>query len=280
MRIHSLLFLAFAFGVAGSSAALADTTVTITTNGVDCKVPPPDEVAAPATPSAAAGMAAQKNRNYALARANFRALAEGGDPEGERLYGLLLLQKCTGLQDKGAAVTWLTKAVDGGNAVAQVNLGDAYMNGEGVAQDDGKAFALLSKAAAGGLPAAEVSLGYLYFTGRGVPADRYQGMVWTVKAGEQGLPAALMNIANGYLKGNALPQDNDRASYFLALALERSTPAQKARMAATNNNIIRAQSANDTNRYAERARRWSPGPDSLSDVLRDAARRRDQPSKG
>src|SRR6202012_1522583 len=96
----------------------------------------PEEGPPPATPSAAAGTAAEKNHNYALARANFRALAEGGDPEGERLYGMLLLQKCTGLQDKDAAVNWLNKAVDGGNAIAQVNLGDAYMNGEGVAQDD------------------------------------------------------------------------------------------------------------------------------------------------
>lgn len=213
MHFKSAFAVAAVCIVATASPALADTTVTITSNNVDCKVSPPEEVTAPVTPSAAAGTAAERNHNYALARANFKALADGGDPEGERLYGMLLMQKCTGIQDKGAAAIWLTKAADGGSAIAQVNLGDAYMNGEGVAQDDGKAFALLSKAAAGGLPGGQVSLGYLYFTGRGVAADPYQGMVWTVKAAEQGMPAALFNISNAYFKGRALPQDNDKAAY-------------------------------------------------------------------
>jgi hypothetical protein len=185
---------------------------------------------------------------------------------------MLLLQKCTGIQDKDAAVTWLIKAVDGGNAIAQVNLGDAYMNGEGVAQDDNKAFALLSKAAAGGLPAAQVSLGYLYFTGRGVPADPYQGMVWTVKAAEQGMPAALFNISHGYFKGEALPQDTDKAAYYMEAAMQRATIVQRNRFAENINNVSRALSADDLRRAGERARRWSPGPGSLSDVLDDANR--------
>ena len=165
---------------------MADTTVTITTNNMDCKVPPPAEVAAPATPSAAAGTAAAKNHNFALARANFKPLAESGNPESERLYGMLLMEKCTGIQDKDAAAAWLAKAVDGGDTIALTNLGQAYMNGDGLAEDDGKAFALLSRAAAAGQAPAEMSLGYLYFTGRGVAPDLYQGMVWTVKAGGAG----------------------------------------------------------------------------------------------
>jgi len=265
-------FIVAAVCVAAAHPAFADTTVTVTTNNVECKVSPPDEVPAPATPSAAAGTAAERNHNYALARANFRALAESGNPEGERLYGVLLMQKCTGIQDKDAAAAWLAKAVDGGDAVAQVDLGDAYMNGDGVAQDDNKAFALLSKAAAAGLPGAQVSVGYLYFTGRGVPADPYQGMVWTVKAAEQGMPAALFNISNGYFKGRALPRDLDKAAYFMEAAMQRSTPVQRARFADNINSVSRAVSANDLLRAAGRARRWSPGPDSLSDVLDDARR--------
>ena len=105
-------------------------------------------------------------------------------------------------------------------------------------------------------------------------------MVWTVKAAEQGNPAALANIAQAYFKGGALPQDNDEAIRFAYIAMQRSTPAQKARFAATTNNIIRAVSGRDATSAADRARRWSPGEGSLSGVLRDAARRRDQPTKG
>ncbi len=272
MHLKATLMAAAVCVVTAACPALADTTVTITTNNVDCKISPPEDVTAPATPNAAAGTAAEKNHNYALARANFKPLAEGGDAEGERLYGMLLMEKCTGIQDKDAAASWLTKAADGGNAVAQVNLGDAYMNGEGVAQDDNKAFALLSKAAAEGLPGGQVGLGYLYFTGRGVPADPYQGMVWTVKAAEQGNPVALFNISNAYFKGRALPQDNDKAAYFMVAAMQRSTPIQRNRFAENINNASRAVSVADLQREAARARRWSPGAGSLSDVLDDARR--------
>lgn len=147
------------------------------------------------------------------------------------------------------------------------------MNGMGVPQDDAKAFALLSKAANAGNGPAEVTLGYLYLTGRGVAIDKRQGMIWSAKAGEQGLPVALFNIANAYFKGNALPQDNDKAAYYMEAAFARSTPAQRNRSAAVINEISRGVSGDDLKREAERARRWSPGPGSLREVVEDADRR-------
>jgi TPR repeat protein len=256
----------------GISAALAQTdmNVTITATHIACQVPPPADVPPPATPSAAAGNAAVQNHNYALARANFKALSDKGDAEGERLYGNLLLMDCTGVQDKEEGVKWLGNAADAGDALAARMLGMAYMNGEGVAQDDGKAFALLTKAANAGQAPAQMSLGYLYLTGRGTPVDKYQGMVWTIKAGEQAVPQALFNIANGYFRGQALPQDNEKAVYYLSIGLQRATPQQRARVAANGNAIVGSVSGDELKRIAERARRWSPGADSLSDVLDDA----------
>jgi TPR repeat protein len=261
------------------SPAFADTTVTITETNTECHVSPPEEVASPVKPSAAAGTAAARDHNYALARANLKPLAESGDLEGERLYGLLLMQKCTGIQDKTAAASWLGKAADGGDVVAKAELGNAYMNGNGVAQDDAKAFALIQAAAAAGNPGAEVNLGYFYLSGRGVEKDRYQGMVWTVKAAEQGFPAALFNIAHAYFRGEALPQDNDKAARYMVAGMMRSTPAQKSRFAADINNISRAVSTDDLKHAADRAKRWSPGPGSLSDVLDDAGRQRDRQAR-
>ena len=258
---------ATAFG----GAAHAQTTITITQSGVDCKVPAPAPVTAPATPSGPAGEAAMRNKNYALAIANFKPLAEGGDVDAMRAYGNLLLQKCTGVEDDAAGASWLQKAADAGNIAAAAQLGLVYMNGLGVAQDDNKAFALLTKAAAAGEGGAEANLGYLYLSGRGTPRDPYQGMVWSAKAGEQGLPIALSNIAQAYFRGQALPQDNDRAAFFIQLAIMRSTPAQRARYVATSNNIIRAMSPDDYKRAGTKAQRWSPGKGSLSDVIDDAA---------
>jgi hypothetical protein len=258
-----------------AGAALADTTITITNSA--CKDPvAPAEVAPPASPNAPAGISAMRNKNYAQARANFRPLAEGGDPEGMRLYGAMLMDNCTGLQDKPAAVNWLTKAMEAGDVPAQTQLGHAYENGDGVAQDDGKAFDLFTKAAASGNANAENELGYFYQSGRGVASDKYQAVVWFVKAGEQGNPVALVNIAEGYFKGKSLPQDTERAAYYMFAAYERCTPAQRARFANSNNDIVRQLSQDDLQHIAARARRWSPGPRSLSDVLDDAAHRRDK----
>jgi TPR repeat protein len=256
-----------------ASASSADTTITITDSA--CTAPPlPAAVASPVSPNVAAGIAAAKNKDFALARANFQPLAEKGDAEGERALGQLLMQKCTGIQDKAAAVSWLTKASDAGNATAQTQLGQAYLNGSGVAQDDAQAYALFGKAAATGNRVAQTELGYLYLTGRGVASDKYQGMVWTVKAAEQGAPQALSNIAHGYFIGDGLPKDNDKAARYMFAAIQRATLDQRSHFAGSANEIKRAMSGDDLQQAARRAQRWSPGAGSLSDVLDDATEAR------
>jgi hypothetical protein len=258
-----------------ASPVFADTTITIT-NTACTNPPPPADVSPPTSPSAPSGEAAMRDRKFALARANFRPLVERSDVEGMRLYGMLLLENCTGLQDKAAGAQWLGKAAEAGDVMAQGRLAAAYLNGDGVAEDDGKAFDLFNKAAASGNANAEEQVGYLYLSGRGVASDKYQGMVWSVKAGEQGNPFALVNIAQAYFRGGALPQDNDKAAYYMYAAIERATGNQRMRFVNTTNNISRALSEHDLQHAADRAKRWSPGPRSLSDVLDDAARRRDK----
>src|ERR1700754_1149288 len=239
------------------AAAAQTTTITITNSA--CTNPPVlADVPQPAAPSVAAGTAAARNRDFALARANFRPLAESGDADAERAMGQLLMQNCTGLQDKKAAVDWLTKAAAANNVVAQNLLAHAYMLGQGVAQDDEKAFALYSQVAATGNANAQMELGYLYSSGRGVARDRYQGLQWSVKAAEQGNAVALANIANAYMRGEELARDPDRAAYFLALANERATPAQRNEVMTTSQEIRQAVSVEDLGRASKRALRWSP----------------------
>ena len=260
-------------------AAAQTTAITITT--APCADPPrPAAAAAPVTPSIAAGTVAARNRDFALALANFKPLAEQGDADAERAMGQLLMQNCTGLQDKPAAVEWLNKAAAAGNVAARNLLGSAYMTGNGVPLDDNKAFALFSQTAAAGNAAGEMELGYLYLTGRGVPQDKYQGLQWTVKAAEQGNATALGNIASAYMKGEILEKDIDRAAYFLALSNERANPAQRAELMGVSQQIRQEVSASDLARAASRAQRWSPGAGSLRDVLSDANdfRRRKQAS--
>jgi uncharacterized protein len=260
--------------------AVAQNTV-ITTPTAPCADPPrPAAAATPVTPSIAAGTVAARNRNFALALANFKPLAEQGEADAERAMGLLLMQNCTGLQDKPAAVEWLNKSVAAGNIPAKNLLGSAYMTGNGVPLDDNKAFALFSETAAAGNAVGEMELGYLYTAGRGVPQDKYQGLQWTVKAAEQGNGGALGNIAGAYMRGEILEKDTDRAAYFLALANERANPVQRAELMGISQEIRQEVSASDLSRATSRAQRWSPGAGSLRDVLSDANdfRRRKQAS--
>jgi TPR repeat protein len=271
MRIVTIVFAVILMPLAAAAQTAASQTTTVTiTNSACTNTPPPAEVAAPATPSVAAGIAAARMRNFALARANFLPLAQNGDADAQRAMGQLLMQDCTGLQDKSASVGWLTKAAGTGNVAAEDLLGIAYMAGSGVAQDDGKAFSLFSQAAAASDAVAQMELGYFYLTGRGVAQDRYQGLQWTVKAAEQGNAVALGNIAQAYNKGLVLDRDTDRAAYFLALANQRATPLQRNELMGVAREIRQTVSFDDLEHENKRAQRWTPGPGSLRDVMSDA----------
>ncbi|HKU65029.1 MAG TPA: tetratricopeptide repeat protein [Rhizomicrobium sp.] len=253
-----------------ASRAVAQTTM-ITVSSPPCINPaPPSAALPPATPSVAAGTLAARNRDFALALANFKPLADQGDADAERALGQLLMQNCTGLQDKSAAVAWLTKAASRGNVSARNQLGFANLHGLGVTQDDAKAFAFFNQTAAVGDAVGEAELGYLYDTGRGVPQDKYQGLQWTVKAAEQGNAAALSRIAAAYIHGEILERDTDRAAYFLALTNERSNAAERAGMMGLAQEIRQTLSADHLAWMAKRAQGWTPGAGSLRDVLSDA----------
>lgn len=261
--------IAMVFVTLALPAAAQTTTITVTNSA--CTNPePPAASPPPATPSVAAGTVAARNRDFALALANFKPLAEKGDADAERAMGQLLMQNCTGLQDKSTAVEWLTKAATAGNVPAQNQLASAYLRGLGVTQDDTKAFALYSQTAAAGNAVGESELGYLYLTGRGVPKDRVQGLQWSVKGAEQGNAVALSNIAAAYIHGEILARDPDRAAYFLALTNERASAAERAGIMGLSQEIRQAVSADDLARAAKRAQRWTPGAGSLRDVLSDA----------
>jgi TPR repeat protein len=87
-------------------------------------------------------------------------------------------------------VTAIRNAAEQGNAAAQFNLGELYLNGDGVSRDDTQAVAWFRKAAEQGNAPAQFNLGMMYANGRGVPRDDVQAVVWFRKAAEQGLDAA------------------------------------------------------------------------------------------
>jgi len=81
-------------------------------------------------------------------------------------------------QDDQAALTWLLKAAQQGNADAQNKLGIVYLQGQGVIADAARAGVWFSRAAEQGDRAAQANLAALYETGRGVPRDLMQAYRW------------------------------------------------------------------------------------------------------
>lgn len=241
-------------------------TITLTTA---CANSPPAQVPPPLSPSMAAGTAAARNREFALALANFKPLAEQGNVEAERAMGQLLMQDCTGIQDKAGAVPWLEKATASGNVIAKILLARAYLRGFGVPQDDAKAFDLYHQAAATGHPVAQMEVGYMYNSGRGVEQDRFLGLQWSVKAAEQGNAIALGNISWAYLKGEVVPKNVAKAAYFWSLADQRVTPIDRNEIMPAQE-IRQSTSVDMMEQQAKLARTWSPGPGSLKDVLSEA----------
>ena len=94
-------------------------------------------------------------------------------------------------------------------ALAQLNLGWLYQNGQGVPKDLGKAAELYQKAADQGDGAA---LGWLYQNGQGVPKDLGKAAELYQRAADQGYAFAQNNLGWLYENGQGVPKDLAKAA--------------------------------------------------------------------
>ncbi len=81
--------------------------------------------------------------------------------------------------------SWLMESA---SAKQQVDWGQRYEHGEGVAKSLRKAAALYCKAAEKGDALAQYNLGWIYANGRGTPRDDALAVAWLQKAAAQGDP--------------------------------------------------------------------------------------------
>jgi S1-C subfamily serine protease len=87
-------------------------------------------------------------------------------------------------------VEWWQKAAIQGHAFAQLSLGQAYRDGEGVPKDAVKAVDWLEKSAAQGLTVSQMILGEVYADGNGVLADSVLAYAWMNLASGNGFDVA------------------------------------------------------------------------------------------
>lgn len=98
----------------------------------------------------------------------------------------------------------LREKADAGDASAQVNLGKAYHEGNGVPHDAALALKWFRKAADQGDATAENELGVMYRMGDGVEADKVEAVRWYHKAAKQGNANAMFNLGASYYNGDGV----------------------------------------------------------------------------
>jgi TonB family protein len=121
----------------------------------------------------------------------------------------------------------LAKAREGalaGAAQHQYQLGQMYLNGQGVPQDFTEARKWLEKSAEQGYADAQEALGMILLPRANAPGDPALATIWLRKAAEQGKPTSQ------YVLSNLLRQqgDNDNALVWLRRAAEKQPAAQTA----------------------------------------------------
>jgi TPR repeat protein len=122
----------------------------------------------------------------------------------------------------------LLARANAGDVAAQVQVGDCYAAGKGVAQDYVQAAAWYRKAADKGDIGGEIHLASLYRDGsKKFPRDMVQAASWYRKAAEQGDASAQGILGVLYSIGQGVPRNDVEAYYWLDLAAAVKGPDQE-----------------------------------------------------
>ncbi len=127
-------------------------------------------------------------RYFRQAFLGFQVMADRS-PDDRLQYriGWMLLHGVGTEQDEAAALSWLEKAVQGGNTFAKYQLGKLLLTGtDTVPKDVERALKLLAECAEDGNQFAQYTLGKAYLLGQDVPQDQGQAVHWLKLSAEQG----------------------------------------------------------------------------------------------
>ena len=137
--------------------------------------------------------------------------AEQGNPDVQYHVGAKYFHGEGAAQDYAAAAKWWELAANGGQVDAQFNLGLMYYRGMVMAKDDSRAAQLFQKAAARGHGDAQYVLGLLYSFGQGVEKNYTTALEWFQKSSDQGVARAQYNMGVFYESGYGVKPDLEQA---------------------------------------------------------------------
>jgi len=159
-------------------------------------------------------------------------------------------------QSGGLDPALLAKA-NAGDAGAQVQVGEAYEAGKGVAHDPNQAAAWYRKAADQKSISAELHLAELYRDGDGkkFPRDMEQAAAWYRKAADQGDAGAQGTLGMLYSLGQGVARSDVEAYFWLDLAASVNGPNQ-AQYIANRQNVGTRITADELADVEDRVAQW------------------------
>jgi TPR repeat protein len=110
-----------------------------------------------------------------------------------------------------------------GSIRQEIELGNAYLLGRGVARDEKQAAYWYEKAANSGDPVAQEQIGYFYEVGFGVTRDPSRAAQWFERAVAGGLISAKVNLGIAYLRGNGVRKDPIFAAQLFREAAQKGS---------------------------------------------------------
>ena len=137
--------------------------------------------------------------------------AEQGNPDVQYHVGAKYFHGEGTTQDYAAAAKWWELAANGGQVDAQFNLGLMYYRGMALAKDDARAAQLFQLASELGHADAQYVLGLMYSFGQGVKQDYRTALEWFQKSSDQGVARAQFNMGVFYENGYGIEPDLEQA---------------------------------------------------------------------
>jgi TPR repeat protein len=198
------------------------------------------------------GLALAQSSTQASAKqkviADLKEMAAAGDVKSQVQLGLAFLTGDGVPKDNAEGVKWLRKAADQDNPVAERYLAEMYFKGRGVPADNAEAAKWLRLAAEQGDAQSEYNLAVLYTQGLGVPRNVKDALNWMHKSAEQGLAAGQVGMGVLYENGDGVPEDPVEAVKWYRMAVEQNDPGAMNNLA-----LLLATSKNDRVRNPQEA---------------------------
>jgi len=169
------------------------------------------------------GLKLYNEKQYAKAIEYFKLATDNdnGNANAQNNLGNIYLNGGNGVKTSyRIALEYFQLAADKGNAEAQNNLGNMYLDGKGVETSYQKALEYFQLAADNGNAEAQNNLGYMYLNGKGVKTSYQKAFEYFKLSADNGYSEAQSWVAYMYKNGYGVEQSYQKAVEYYELAID------------------------------------------------------------